>query len=164
MASPTGACLTLPRVLSLVAGLALVAAFPMPWFSTQGLLLSGQFLDSFLARPSDLGRFLPGVSTTEAQALRVLVDAFPACGLVVALASLVGGLVRRTALVADVVTAIAALVPLIGWTVGVGRLPAGSALEIGLQLMPVAAVAAPVGIALDRLTGRRRDVVSSAGS
>lgn len=123
----------------------------MPWFSTQGLLLSGQFLDSFLARPADLGRFLPGASTDEARALKVLVDAFPVCGTIIALTAIVGGLAKPLAAVADVVLALAAIVPFVGWAVGVGRLPPGSASEIGLWLVPVSCVAAVCGLALERV-------------
>ncbi|GAC1317229.1 MAG: hypothetical protein NVSMB2_10740 [Chloroflexota bacterium] len=148
------ACLSLPRVLSVVAGLALLAAFPMPWFSTQGLLLSGQFLDNFLAHPADLGQFLPGVSVDEARALKVLVDAFPVCGAGIALSALVGGLARPVARGADAFLALAALVPFVGWAVGVGRLPPGSAPEIGLWSMPLSSVAAMCGLVLERLVSR----------
>jgi len=37
-------------------GVLLVTAFFMPWFSSQGLLLSGQFLHQFLSNPGDLRR------------------------------------------------------------------------------------------------------------
>ena len=147
-------CLSLPRVLSLIAGLAILAAFPMPWFSTQGLLLSGQFLDTFLARPADLGRFLPGVSLNEARALKVLVDGFPVCGGVIALSALVGGVARPTVSVADAALAVAAIAPFVGWAVGVGRLPPGSAPEIGLWMIPLGSLAAVCGLALDRLLSR----------
>src|SRR5439155_16874787 len=88
--------LSLPRVLALVGGVLLVSAFFMPWFSSQGLLLSGQFLHHFLSNPGDLRRFLPGSSGTpaEAQLLRSLVDLFPACGAVAFAAALAGGLWR----------------------------------------------------------------------
>src|SRR5213593_1580645 len=87
-------CLSLPRVLALLGGMLLVAAFFMPWFSSQGLLLSGQFLHVFLSNPGDLRRFLPGStgSPAEAQLLRALVDLFPACGVLATCASLIGGL------------------------------------------------------------------------
>lgn len=123
----------------------------MPWFSTQGLLLSGQFLDSFLSRPADAARFLPGASQDEARALKILVDAFPVCGAVVALSALVGGLSRSIATLTDVLLALGALVPFVGWAVGVGRLPPGSASEIGLWLVPAGCVAAVCGLALERV-------------
>lgn len=126
----------------------------MPWFSTQGLLLSGQFLDNFLARPADLGRFLPGVSVDEARALKVLVDAFPVCGAGIAISALVGGLARPLARGADAVLALAAVVPFVGWALGVGRLPPGSVAEIGLWLMPLGSVAAAFGLVLERLVSR----------
>jgi hypothetical protein len=89
-----GGSLSLLRVLSLIGGLALVAAFFMPWFGNQGLLLSGQFLHNFLnnASPSDLRRFLPTSSPSEVQLLRVLVDLFPLCGAIAAVTALIGGL------------------------------------------------------------------------
>ncbi|HEX9438576.1 MAG TPA: hypothetical protein VF909_02795, partial [Roseiflexaceae bacterium] len=75
-----GPSLSLVRVLALVGGLSIVASFFMPWFGSQGLLLSGQFLHSFLgsASANDLRRFLPSSSPTEVQMLRLLVDLFPA--------------------------------------------------------------------------------------
>ena len=41
-----------PRNRVLIGALGLVSAFFMPWFSSQGLLLSGQFLHTFLAGAS----------------------------------------------------------------------------------------------------------------
>jgi hypothetical protein len=51
-------------VLALVGGLGLVAAYWMPWFGTQGLLLSGAFLNQFLSTTPapDLRRVMPGAS------------------------------------------------------------------------------------------------------
>jgi hypothetical protein len=148
-----GACLALARVLALVGGLALVGAFFMPWFSTQGLLLSGQFLHLFLSNPTDLRRFLPGASgsTAEAQLLRTLVDLFPACGLVAALSALLGGLSQTLWRAANVVLALSGVVPFVGWAVGVTRLPAGATPEIGLWLIPAGSVAVLVGLILDVL-------------
>jgi hypothetical protein len=82
----------LSRVLALVGGLGLVAAFFMPWFASQGLLLSGQFLHTFLATsaPADVQRFVPGSSPAEVQLLRWLVDLFPACGALVVVLCLLG--------------------------------------------------------------------------
>src|SRR5215468_8014930 len=88
-----GPCLRLSRVIALVGGTLLVAAFFMPWFASQGLLLSGQFLHNFLsnANQTDLRRFLPNSSPGEVQALKLLVDMFPACGAAATVAALVGG-------------------------------------------------------------------------
>src|ERR1043165_3648276 len=90
--------LPLTRVLALVGGLALVVALFMPWFAAQGLLLSGQFLHTFLATatPADLQRFLPGTSPTEVQLLRLLVDLFPVCGAFAAAVSLIGSIAQRS--------------------------------------------------------------------
>jgi hypothetical protein len=143
--------LSLPRVLALVGGLALVAAFYMPWFGSQGLLLSGQFLHNFLANasPADLRRFLPNSSASEVQMLRVLVDLFPACGVVAAGAALVGGLVTRGTGALNVVLGLSGLLPLVALLVGVGRLPAGSSIEVGLWLIGGGSVAVLVGLAFE---------------
>jgi hypothetical protein len=143
--------LSLARVLALVGGLGLVAAFYMPWFSSQGLLLSGQFLHTFLstASPADLGRFLPSSSPTEVQLLRTLVDVFPVCGALAAVAVLAGGLVRRARPVANSIQALAGVIPLLGWAGGVTRLPPGANPEVGLALIAAGALAILLGLVLD---------------
>jgi hypothetical protein len=150
-------CLPLARVLALVGGLTLVAAFFMPWFSSQGLLLSGQFLHTFLssAAPADLRRFVPNVSPSEAVQLRVLVDLFPVAGAVAALASLVGGLLEGASVTANVVVVLAGVVPLLAWAGGITRLPAGAQPEIGLWLVALGSVAVLLGAALEVLAVRR---------
>jgi hypothetical protein len=153
-ASPASSqlCLSLPRVLALVGGVGLVTAFFMPWFSSQNLLLSGQFLHQFLANPGDLRRFVPGSSgsAAEAQVLRVLVDLFPVSGALAVLAALIGGLHRAWRRPADVVLGISGLVPLIGWGVGISRLPNGASAEVGLWLIVSGAFAVLLGLGLDR--------------
>src|SRR6185437_8494538 len=108
-----GPCLRLSRVLALVGGLGLVAAFFMPWFGSQGLLLSGQFLHTFLssATPAQLRQFLPSSSPSEVQVLRLLVDLFPVCGAVAAVLALVA----RGALVWTALLGVSGLVPLLAW-------------------------------------------------
>jgi hypothetical protein len=152
----TATSLSLPRVLALVGGLALLAAFFMPWFSTQGLLLSGQFLHQFLSNPTDLRRFLPGSSGSpaEAQALRALVDLFPVFGALAALCALIGGLTSRGRRIADVLLGLAGVVPFVGWAVGVTRLPPGANAEVGLWLIPGGSAAVLIGLALERLRPR----------
>jgi hypothetical protein len=144
-------CLSLPRVLALLGGALLVAAFFMPWFSSQGLLLSGQFLHQFLSNPGDLRRFLPGSSgsASEAQLLRALVDLFPACGTVAFLAALAGGLWRRWRMAMNVLLALAGAIPLVGWAGGITRLPPGANPEIGLWVIAGASIAVLLGLALD---------------
>jgi hypothetical protein len=148
--------LSLPRVLALVGGLGLIAAFFMPWFSAQNLLLSGQFLHQFLANPGDLRRFLPGSSGTpaEAQMLRALVDLFPVCGGVATVATLVGGLTPLR-LPANLVLALAGVVPLVGWAGGITRLPPGANAEVGLWLIAIGSVAVLAGLGLDLALSRR---------
>ena len=147
--------LSLPRVLALVGGLGLIAAFFMPWFSAQNLLLSGQFLHQFLANPGDLRRFLPGSSGTpaEAQLLRALVDLFPVCGGLAAVATLVGGLTPLR-LPANVVLGLAGVVPLVGWAGGITRLPPGANAEVGLWLIAIGSVAVLAGLGLDLALSR----------
>jgi hypothetical protein len=149
-------CLSLPRVLALVGGLGLIAAFFMPWFSAQNLLLSGQFLHQFLANPGDLRRFLPGSSgsAAEAQTLRALVDLFPVCGAVAALAALVGGLTPWR-VPTNVILGLAGVVPLVGWAGGITRLPPGANAEVGLWLIATSSVAVLAGLILDVTLDRR---------
>ena len=142
-------CLSLPRVLALLGGALLVSAFFMPWFSSQGLLLSGQFLHLFLSNPGDLRRYLPGSSGSpaEAQLLRALVDLFPACGGVAFLAALAGAFVWRRAM--NILLGLAGAMPLIGWAVGISRLPPGANPEIGLWVIAGSSLAVLAGLALD---------------
>jgi hypothetical protein len=144
------ACLSLPRVLALAGGLGLVGAFFMPWFSTQNLLLSGQFLNQFLANPGDLRRFLPGSSGSplESQLLRALVDLFPACGAVAVAAALAGGLTRTWHRLANVLLGLSGGLPLAGWAAGITRLPPGANPEVGLWLICVGSLAVLVGLAM----------------
>jgi hypothetical protein len=151
------ASLSLPRVLALVGGCGLVGAFFMPWFSTQNLLLSGQFLHQFLGNPGDLRRFLPGSSgdPAEAQLLRGLVDLFPVCGGVVILTTLAGGLQNRWRLPLNVVLGLSGGVPFFAWAVGIGRLPPGAAPEVGLWLIALSSAAVLVGLFLELQVNRR---------
>jgi hypothetical protein len=148
-------------VLALVGGLGLVAAFFMPWFSSQGLLLSGQFLHDFLgsATPSDLARFLPASSPSEVQLLRALVDLFPVAGGLAAVTALIGGpahgglarggLARGGSGVANAILGLCGLVPLVGWAVGITQLPAGSSPAVGLWLIACASLAVLLGLGLE---------------
>ncbi len=142
-------CLSLPRVLALLGSALLVSAFFMPWFSSQGLLLSGQFLHQFLSNPGDLRRYLPGSSGSpgEAQLLRALVDLFPACGAVAFLAALAGAFVWRLSM--NILMGLAGAIPLIGWAVGITRLPTGANPEIGLWVIAGSSLAVLAGLALD---------------
>jgi hypothetical protein len=146
--------LTLPRVLGVVAGLGLVAAFFMPWFQSQGLLLSGQFLHLFLttASPAEQRRFLPSSSPTEVQLLRALVDLFPIAGALAAAASLLGGLVERMRTPADIVLGLSGLLTLAAWAAGVTRLPPGSTPEIGLYATAASAISILLALTLEVAT------------
>jgi hypothetical protein len=144
------ACLSLPRVLALAGGLGLLGAFFMPWFSTQNLLLSGQFLHQFLANPGDLRRFLPGSSGNpeESQLLRALVDLFPVCGALAVLATLAGGLAARAQRPANVVLGLSGVLPLLAWAIGISRLPPGANPEVGLWLICLGSLAVLIGLGL----------------
>ena len=152
-AHPAYPSLSLPRVVALVGGILLVSAFFMPWFSSQGLMLSGQFLHLFLSSPSDLRRFLPGSSGSpaEAQLLRALVDLFPVCGAVAFVAALAGGLRRGWRIATNVLLGLSGVIPLAGWAIGITRLPPGANPEIGLWLIASASLAVLIGLALDAL-------------
>ena len=146
-----GPSLHLSRVLALVGALGLIAAFFIPWFSTQGLLLSGQFLHTFLtgASPAQLRQFLPSSSPTDVQLLLVLVDLFPVCGGIGAIAAVVGGTVSALRLISNVLLGLCGLVPLLAWAGGITQLPAGAASEIGLWLIVLGSVAMLLGLTTD---------------
>jgi hypothetical protein len=155
--------LPLGTVLALVGGLALVAAFWMPWLGvqvgTQGALLSGAVLGRLLSGTSDLRQFVPGSSGNplEAQALRALVFLFPTCGaLAAALALLEGWLGSRRSLTALLV--VVGLVPLTGLLIGLTRLPPNSSREVGLWLIGVGSAAIVLGPVLNALLVRRQSL------
>ena len=153
-----GPSLPLSRMLALVGGLGLLAAFFMPWFASQGLLLSGQFLHTFLATssPAAVQRFVPGSTPTEVLLLRVLVDLFPVCGALVTVLCLAGlADLGRARGVVDALLALTGLVALVAWAGGVARLPPGAGWEIGLWLIAVASLAVVFGAALELIAARR---------
>src|ERR1700694_1729679 len=79
-------CMPIARVVGIIGGLALIAAYFMPWFGSQGIILTGAFLDQLLGSTNDLRRLLPGSAggPLEVQLLRTLVDFFPIVGAVAA--------------------------------------------------------------------------------
>ncbi len=153
-----GPSLPLGAVLALVGGLALAAAFWMPWFGTQvsgqGILLSGEALGRLLSSTDDLRRFIPGSSGSpwEARGLRALVYFFPVCGgaaaVLALLPSRVGG--RWLALV----LVVAGVVPLVALLIGMTRLPPGSTREVGLWLIGAGSLAIALGPVTNRLLAR----------
>jgi hypothetical protein len=148
--------MSIGTVVSLVGGLALLTAYFMPWFAVQNLLLSGSFLARFLANPSDVARFLPGVGgPAEVQLLRALVYLFPASGWVaVALAILRAAWTGRPAWL-SVVLVLSGVVPLAAVLVGLGRLPPDATLEVGLWQIGIGSVAILLGPWLDVRLARR---------
>jgi hypothetical protein len=155
-----GPCLPFSRVLALVGGLGLIAAFFMPWFASQGLLLSGQFLNDFLgsASAADLQRFLPGSSPNEARLLRALVDLFPVCGglATVFCLLLTLSLPRPGYTVLKLGLILSGVVPLVAWAGGISRLPPGSGAQIGLWLIAFGSLAVLLGAAAEFAAARAR--------
>ncbi len=148
--------LSLGTVVAVVGGLALIAAFWMPWFAVQGLLLSGDFLARFLGNPGQLRQFAPALATNpaQAQALRTLVYIFPLCGAVAALLALVGGVWRERPGWLAVLLSLSGLVPLLAVLGGVTQLPQGASSEGGLWLLGIGSLAVLLGPWLDRLLAR----------
>jgi hypothetical protein len=152
-----GPCLPAGLVLALAGGLALVAAFFMPWFGTQSIVLTGQFLNRFLSGPGDLSRFIPGSSggQGEVQLLRGLVLLFPACGLLAAALALLAALRPGLRRPARVVLTLSGLIPLVALILGISRLPVGASYEVGLWLIGVGSLAILLGVGLDTLLSGR---------
>jgi len=150
--SPAAPIPSLPvgTVLSLVGGLALLAAFTMPWLGiqvgAQGALLSGDVLGRLLGSTTDLRQFIPGSSgdPLEAQALRALIFLFPVSGgIAAALALLEGWLGRRGWL--TVLVVLSGLIPLIGVLGGLTFLPPNASRQHGLWVIGVGSVAVMLG-------------------
>jgi hypothetical protein len=79
------------------------------------------------------------------------VDLFPACGIVASLATLIAGLARPVGGAANAVLALAGLVPLVGWAIGITRLPPGSNAEVGLWLIALGSIAVLLGLVAELL-------------
>jgi hypothetical protein len=145
------------RVIALVGGLALVAAYAMPWFGVsmqgQGVVLSGQFLGRLLSGATDLRQFMPGAAggPSEVRMLLGLVYLFPTAGLIAALLALLPW--RRAV---DGALILVGVIPLVALAVGLGRLPPGARPELGLWAIGVGAIAVLLGAALDLALGERR--------
>ena len=149
--------LPLGTVLSTIGGIVLVMAYWMPWFSSQGLLLSGSFLTRFLGSPADLQRFMPALAgnPSEVQLLRGLVYLFPICGTLAVLLALLHGAWRDKHRVLSVLIFVSGLVPLVALMIGLARLPPGAATEIGLWLLGAGSLAILAGPMLNGLLARR---------
>lgn len=148
--------LPLGRVLALIGGLTLVGAYFMPWFGTQGLILTGHYLDQLLAGTSDLRRFLPGAAggETEVRLLRALVLLFPSCGALATLLTVAAQLRPAFGRRLGPPLVLVGLVPLVALLGGLTRLPPGATLEIGLWLIGAGGAAVLVGLALDARLAR----------
>ncbi len=153
--------LPIGTVLALIGGLALVAAFWMPWLGiqvgSQGALLSGEVLGRILGGTADLRQFIPGSTgdPVEARLLRGLVYLFPVCGAIAAgLALLEGSTGRRRWLTALLL--LVGVVPLIGLIGGLTRLPPTASREVGLWLIGAGSAAVMLGPIVNGLLARRQ--------
>ena len=67
-----------------------------------------------------------------------------------------GGLLARSRAAANAALGVSGILPLIGWAVGISRLPSGATGEIGLWLIAIGSVAILLGLALDLLPASGR--------
>lgn len=147
-------------VLSLVGGLALLAAFTMPWLGiqvgTQGALLAGDTLARVLSSNTDLRQFIPGSSGNpmEAQALRALIYLFPVSGGIAAALALLEGWLGRQRWLA-VLLVLAGLIPLIGVLGGLTFLPPNASRQHGLWVIGAGSVAVMLGPLVNGMLARR---------
>ena len=144
----------LGRVVALVGGLAVLAAYAMAWFGVnvqgQGVVLSGQFLGRFLSSTNDLRRVMPGATggPDEVRMLLGLVLFFPACGALAALVAAGTAWAARRRFWNGLLVLLGAL-PVVGLFVGLSQLPAGAAPEIGLWVIGGGGAAVILGAAID---------------
>jgi hypothetical protein len=141
----------LARVVALFGGLALVAAYFMPWFGSQGVILTGAFLDQLLGSTTDLRRLLPGSAggPLEVQLLRALVDFFPVAGGLAALTSVLLWLRPAWRVPGNVLLGACGALTLVALFGGGSRLPPGATWEVGLWLIGAGSLAVLAGVVLD---------------
>jgi hypothetical protein len=65
---------------------------------------------------------------------------------------------------ANIVLAVTGAVPLVGWALGITRLPSGANAEIGLWLIVGGALVVLVGLGLDLLEARPQNPESQTGA
>jgi hypothetical protein len=143
-------------VLALIGGLALVTAYFMPWFSAQGLLLSGSFLARFLGTPADVQRFMPALAGNprELQLLRALIYLFPISGAVATCLAIIHGLWPGRPIWVTVLLTASGAIPLAALLIGLSRLPPGATAEVGLWQLGIGCVLIVGGVALSRFLSR----------
>jgi hypothetical protein len=143
-------CFSLGRVLALVGGLGLLAAYWMPWIGNQQGAMAGSNLATVLARTTDLSRLVPGfnISPEETQLLKLVIGAVPTVGALVALLA-ASGLQVRFGLVVNTLLGLAGVVMLLALMFGSQRLPPGALPQIGLNVIGWASVATVLGAILD---------------
>jgi len=141
----------IPRVVTMIGGLALVAAYFMPWFGSQGIILTGAFLDQLLGSTNDLRRLLPGSAggPLEVQLLRALVDLFPIAGGLATILTLVLWLRPAFRLAGNILLGACGSLALVALVGGVSRLPPGATWEVGLWLIGAGGLAILAGVGLD---------------
>jgi hypothetical protein len=141
----------LAQVVALFGGLALVAAYFMPWFGSQGVILTGAFLDQLLGSTTDLRRLLPGSAggPLEVRLLRALVDFFPVAGGLAAVTSGLLWLRPAWRVPGNVLLGACGALTLVALVGGVSRLPPGATWEVGLWLIGAGSLAVLAGVVLD---------------
>jgi hypothetical protein len=144
-------------VLALAGGVALVMAYWVPWFSSQGLLLSGSFLGRFLGNPADVQRFMPALAgnPSEVQLLRGLIYLFPTFGVIAIVLAVLHGSMPAGRRLLSILLTVSGLVPLVALAIGLTRLPPGAATEIGIWQLGLGAAAILIGPSVNWLLGRR---------
>ncbi|MCC7104183.1 MAG: hypothetical protein IT307_03495 [Chloroflexi bacterium] len=145
-------CFSLGRVLVLVGGLGLLAAYWMPWIGNQQGAMAGSNLATVLARTTDLSRLVPGfnISPQETQLLKLVISAVPTVGALVAVLA-ASGLQVRFSLVANTILGLAGVAMLLALTFGSQRLPPGALPQIGLNVIGGASALILLGAILDVL-------------
>jgi len=144
-----GGGMPMARVVTLVGGLGLLAAYFMPWFGSQGIMLTGAFLNQFLGTTPDLRRLVPGAvgGPLEVQLLRALVDFFPVAGGLGVVATLLVTLRPAWRAAANSVVGACGALALVALIGGVARLPPGATWEVGLWLIGASSLALLAGVA-----------------
>ena len=102
-----------------------------------------------------------GMYRRHPDSLRALVDLFPTCGAIASAAALVGGLAPGWQRPANMVLGISGALPLIGWALGITRLPPGANPEVGLWVIALGAAAVLGGLALELAMLRRHQLERS---
>jgi hypothetical protein len=134
----------------------------MPWFNTQGLLLTGYLVTRFLSSTTDLRRYMPEATggQFEVQVLLVIAALFPASGALAVCAALLGAAREGSRVATAFMLLAAGSSSLAAFGLGVSRLPAGTSAEIGMWVVGAASSAILVG-AVSELSSVQRTFTPS---